>query len=38
LYARGDATVAVKVLKGNAPPKGDQGYDELLADLTAATE
>lgn len=38
LYARGDATEAVQVLKSNAPAKADHGYDELLADLTAATE
>ena len=38
LYAHGDATAAVQVLKSNAPAKADHGYDELLADLTAAAE
>lgn len=38
LYAHGDAAGAAQVLKSNAPAKADHGYDELLADLTAAAE
>ncbi|HSN18639.1 MAG TPA: hypothetical protein VLV87_10580 [Gammaproteobacteria bacterium] len=38
LYARGDAAEAMLVLKSNAPAKADPGYDELLADFTAAAD
>ena len=38
LFARGDAAGAVQMLKTHAPAQADHGYDELMADLTAAAQ